>query len=79
MHARGAHTVDQIAAHLGVSRATVYRHLRGGAVPTSPVNNETVLTLIRDDFETPGPGSRVRPSGPAGPGRAAETPPDGWP
>ncbi|MFY1669324.1 TetR family transcriptional regulator [Plantactinospora sp. WMMB334] len=28
MHAAGLHTVDQIAAGLGVSRATLYRHLR---------------------------------------------------
>ncbi|GIG86766.1 TetR family transcriptional regulator [Plantactinospora endophytica] len=28
MHAAGLHTVDQIAASLGVSRATLYRHLR---------------------------------------------------
>jgi AcrR family transcriptional regulator len=28
MHASGAHTVPEIAATLGVSRATVYRHLR---------------------------------------------------
>ncbi|AVT30625.1 TetR family transcriptional regulator [Plantactinospora sp. BC1] len=28
MHGAGLHTVDQIAASLGVSRATLYRHLR---------------------------------------------------
>ncbi|MEV1160325.1 helix-turn-helix domain-containing protein [Micromonospora chokoriensis] len=27
MHAAGTHSVDAIAATLGVSRATVYRHL----------------------------------------------------
>ncbi|WP_146765230.1 helix-turn-helix domain-containing protein, partial [Micromonospora saelicesensis] len=27
MHAAGTHSVDAIAAALGVSRATVYRHL----------------------------------------------------
>jgi AcrR family transcriptional regulator len=31
MHASGAHTVPEIAARLGVSRATVYRHLRSTA------------------------------------------------
>ncbi|MBE1488032.1 TetR family transcriptional regulator [Plantactinospora soyae] len=41
MHTRGSHTVDQIAANLGVSRATVYRHLRGTR-STSPAINETV-------------------------------------
>ncbi|MEU9509680.1 helix-turn-helix domain-containing protein, partial [Micromonospora sp. NPDC048170] len=27
MHAEGGHSADEIAAALGVSRATVYRHL----------------------------------------------------
>ncbi|MEV5768522.1 helix-turn-helix domain-containing protein, partial [Micromonospora sp. NPDC052213] len=27
MHAAGSHSADEIAAALGVSRATVYRHL----------------------------------------------------
>jgi AcrR family transcriptional regulator len=31
MHASGAHAVPEIAARLGVSRATVYRHLRSTA------------------------------------------------
>ncbi|GGM06708.1 TetR family transcriptional regulator [Micromonospora yangpuensis] len=30
MYADGAHSADEIAAHLGVSRATVYRHLAAG-------------------------------------------------
>ncbi|MEV1146915.1 helix-turn-helix domain-containing protein [Micromonospora sp. NPDC049799] len=32
MHAAGTHSVDEIAARLGVSRATVYRHLNRDAV-----------------------------------------------
>ncbi|GAA3724533.1 TetR family transcriptional regulator [Plantactinospora mayteni] len=35
MHAAGLHTVDQIAASVGVSRATLYRHLRA-AEPARP-------------------------------------------
>lgn len=31
MHADGSHSMEQIAASLGVSRATVYRHLSGAA------------------------------------------------
>ncbi|MFI7608309.1 TetR family transcriptional regulator [Micromonospora sp. NPDC049366] len=37
MHAAGTHSVDAIAAALGVSRATVYRHL-----DAAPTDNETV-------------------------------------
>ena len=36
MHAAGSHTVDQIAASLGVSRATVYRHLHLARTTASP-------------------------------------------
>ncbi|PMR59034.1 TetR family transcriptional regulator [Verrucosispora sp. ts21] len=36
MHAAGTHSIDEIAAACGVSRATLYRHLN------SPDNNETV-------------------------------------
>jgi len=32
MYATGAHSVNEIAAHLGVSRATVYRYLDGASV-----------------------------------------------
>ncbi|MGN9776954.1 TetR family transcriptional regulator [Micromonospora sp. H33] len=32
LHAAGTHSVDEIAAALGVSRATVYRHLDGSGV-----------------------------------------------
>lgn len=40
MHAAGVHTVDQIAVRLGVSRATIYRHLRG-AEPLRTSSAET--------------------------------------
>ncbi|WP_158624121.1 TetR family transcriptional regulator [Micromonospora sp. HM5-17] len=44
LHATGSHTVEQIAARLGVSRATVYRHLK----PT----DRSTDAIFETDFET---------------------------
>jgi predicted ArsR family transcriptional regulator len=38
LHTSGSHTVDEIAANLGVSRATVYRHLRSPEATRDDIN-----------------------------------------